>query len=224
MFHRVDKGKGGRVRYVVVGAGNIAQVAVLPAFAHARENSELVAIASDDPEKREALGKKYGTATGTYPELESLIESSAADAVYIAVPNTRHREFAERAAKAGVHVLCEKPMAMTSGDCHAMIEACDAAGVRLMVGYRLHFEETNLRAVEIIRSGVLGEPRFFSAVFSQQVRLGDIRTRANTGGARSSTWASTASTPRGSCFAPSPPRWSRTRPRGPTNAFDRSTR
>ena len=73
-------------------------------------------------------------------------------------------------------------MAMSSSDCHAMIEACDGAGVRLMIAYRLHFEEANLRAVEIIRSRQLGEARFFSASFSQQVRLGDIRTRAETGG------------------------------------------
>jgi predicted dehydrogenase len=63
-----------------------------------------------------------------------------------------------------------------------MITACDAAGVQLMVAYRLHFEETNLKALEIVRSGRIGEPRYFSAAFSQQVRAGDIRTRADMGG------------------------------------------
>jgi predicted dehydrogenase len=179
MFNRSEKG---RIRYAVVGAGNIAQVAVLPAFEHAKENSQLAAIVSDDPEKRAALGKRYDVATAGYDGLEALASEEGVNAVYLAVPNTLHRTFTERAARAGLHVLCEKPMAMTSEDCRAMITACDAAGVQLMVAYRLHFEETNLKALEIVRSGRIGEPRYFSAAFSQQVRAGDIRTRADMGG------------------------------------------
>jgi predicted dehydrogenase len=171
-----------RIRYAVVGAGNIAEIAALPAFEHARDNSELVGIVGDDPDKRQSLGAKYRVATAPYTELESLLAREHVQAVYVAVPNTFHRPFVERAAKAGVHVLCEKPMATTSDDCHAMIDACDAAGVHLMIAYRLHFEAANLEAVRLVRSGALGEPRYFSAVFSQQVREGDIRTRAETGG------------------------------------------
>jgi predicted dehydrogenase len=171
-----------RIRYAVVGAGNIAQSAALPAFQHAKENSELVGIVSDDPEKRQALGATYHVATAAYADLESLLVRERVHAVYVALPNTLHRPFVERAAKAGVHVLCEKPMAMSSEDCHAMIDACDAAGVHLMIAYRLHFEAANLEAVEMIRAGKLGELRYFSAVFSQQVRDSDIRTRAETGG------------------------------------------
>ncbi len=179
MAHRSDKD---RVRYAVVGAGNIAQVAVLPAFAHAKENTELAAIVSDNAEKRASLGKKYGVATATYADLETIADQEEVDAVYLALPNTLHRPFVERAAAAGLHVLCEKPMAMTPDDCEAMVSACDEADVRLMIAYRLHFEECNLRAVEIVRSGQIGEPRFFSATFSQQVRSGDIRTQSRTGG------------------------------------------
>ncbi len=171
-----------RVRYAVVGAGNIAQVAVLPAFEHAGENSSLAAIVSRDPEKRSALGARYGVPACGYDDLEKIIVREGIDALYIALPNTLHRPFVERAARARVHVLCEKPMAMTSEDCRAMVAACEAAGVRLMVAYRLHFEEANLRAMEIVRSGRIGEPRYFSAEFSQQVREGDVRTRSATGG------------------------------------------
>jgi predicted dehydrogenase len=179
MAHRMDKD---RLRYAVVGAGNIAQVAVLPAFAHAKENSELAAILSDDAGKRAALGKKYGVAAAPYADLEKVADQEEVDAVYVALPNTLHRPFTERAAAAGLHVLCETPMAMTSADCEAMVGACRTASVRLMIAYRLHFEECNLRAVEIVRTGQIGEPRFLSAAFSQQVRSGDIRTRAETGG------------------------------------------
>jgi predicted dehydrogenase len=173
------------IRYAVVGAGNIAQVAVLPAFEHARENSKLVAIVSSDAEKREALSQRYGIEhTGDYEEFEALLERADVDAVYLAVPNSLHRSFTERAARAGVHVLCEKPMAETIEDCEAMIEVCEKNSVRLMIAYRLHYEEANLRAVSLAQSGKLGQPRIFSSVFSQVVRPGDVRTKgALVGGA-----------------------------------------
>src|SRR5439155_26567205 len=89
----------------------------------------------------------------------------------------------ERAAKTGVHVLCEKPMALTAADCEAMIRATQAAGVRLMIAYRLHFQKGNLRAVEIVESGRLGQPRFFSSDFSMQVKDKDnIRLKRERGG------------------------------------------
>lgn len=172
-----------RIRYAVVGLGNIAQVAILPAFEHARENSELVALVSSDPEKLRVLGSRYDVALrGGYEDLERIVKEGAVDAIYLATPNTLHRPIAERAARAGVHVLCEKPMAVTEDDCEAMIRACRENGIKLMIAYRLHFEKANLDAVERIRRGDIGEPRVFSSVFSHQVRAGDIRTRADMGG------------------------------------------
>jgi predicted dehydrogenase len=172
-----------KVRYALVGAGNIAQVAVLPAFEHARENSELAAIVSSDAEKRRALSQRYGVAlTGDYDELEDVLERGDIDAVYISTPNDSHRHFCERAARAGVHVLCEKPMAETVEDCERMIAACEDAGVQLMLAYRLHFEEANLRAVEIVKDGVLGDVKLFTSCFSQQVRPDDVRTRGELAG------------------------------------------
>ena len=165
-----------KVRYAVVGLGHIAQAAVLPAFAHATENSELVALVSDDPEKLEKLGRRYQVKTRcSYAQLEDCLESGAVDAVYIALPNHLHREYTERAARAKVHVLCEKPMAVTEDDCRAMIEAAEANDVKLMVAYRLHFEEANLRAIDLVQAGRLGEPRIFDSVFTMEVKEGDIR-------------------------------------------------
>jgi glucose-fructose oxidoreductase len=153
-----------------VGQGYIAQAAVLPAFAHARENSELAALVSDDREKLEKLGRKYRVdALYTYDEYGDMLEGRAVDAVYIALPNHLHRDYTVRAARAGVHVLCEKPMGVTERDCEAMIEACDRSGVKLMIAYRLHFESANLEAIEIVRAGEIGEARLFSSVFSMQV-------------------------------------------------------
>ena len=169
-------GKGrGPVRYAVVGLGHIVQVAVLPAFAHAK-NSKLVALVSDDPEKLRALGRRYRiTRLVDYDGYDELLASGEVDAVYIGLPNHLHAEYAIRAAKAGVHILCEKPLAVTERECEAMIRAADRAGVQLMVAYRLHFEPSNLRAVEAVRGGKLGEPRIFSSVFTMQVAPDNIR-------------------------------------------------
>jgi glucose-fructose oxidoreductase len=161
--------------------GHIAQVAVLPAFAHAKRNSRLVAIVSDDATKRRELERRYKLeATYSYDEYDECLAN--VDAVYIALPNHQHAEYTIRAAKAGAHVLCEKPMAVTVRECRDMIAACRRNGVKLMIAYRLHFEEVNLRAVDLVRSGRIGEPKFFNSSFSMTVKGGDIRTEREYGG------------------------------------------
>jgi predicted dehydrogenase len=93
-----------------------------------------------------------------------------------------HREYTERAARAGVHILCEKPMAVTEEDCEAMIRAASASEVKLMIAYRLHFEAANLKAAQIVRSGRLGDPRIFNSVFTMQVEKDNIRVKKDLGG------------------------------------------
>ncbi|MFL5403897.1 MAG: Gfo/Idh/MocA family protein [Gemmatimonadales bacterium] len=164
-----------RVRYAVVGLGHIAQVAVLPAFAHA-ENSELAALVSDDPGKLAKLGRRYKVSQRFgYDQYDECLRGGGIDAVYIALPNHLHREYSERAARAGVHVLCEKPMAVTEEDCRSMIRVAAENRVKLMVAYRLHFEEANLKAIDLVQSGKLGDARLFDSVFTMQVKEGDIR-------------------------------------------------
>ena len=164
-----------KVRYAVVGLGHIAQVAVLPPFAHA-ENSQLAALVSDDSEKLEKLGRKYKVKTRcSYAEYDECLASGEVDAVYIALPNHLHREYTERAAHAGVHVLCEKPMAVTEDDCLAMLRAAEENKVKLMVAYRLHFEEATLKAIDLVQGGKIGDPRLFDSVFTMTVKEGDIR-------------------------------------------------
>jgi glucose-fructose oxidoreductase len=156
---------------------------VLPAFAHAARNSVLTALVSDDSEKLKQLARRYGvTLTYSYEQYDDCLRSGDVDAVYIALPNSMHAEYSIRAARASVHVLCEKPMAVTERECLATIRAAQKHSVKLMVAYRLHFEEANLKAIEIVKSGKLGEPRFFSSVFGLQVREGNIRTQADLGG------------------------------------------
>ena len=172
---------GRRVRYAVVGLGHIAQVAVLPAFAHAKRNSQLVAVVSDDSTKRREIANRYRLAHAfAYEEFDECLR--VVDAVYIALPNSMHAAYTVRAAKAGVHVLCEKPMAVSVEECRRMIAACRKGNVKLMVAYRLHFETVNLAAIELANSGRLGELKFFNSSFSMAVRRGDIRTKRAYGG------------------------------------------
>jgi predicted dehydrogenase len=168
------------IRYAVVGLGHIAQVAVLPAFAHARRNSQLVAVVSGDRTKRREIARRYRVESFTYEQYEECLRE--VDAVYIALPNSMHAEYTVRAAQAGVHVLCEKPMAVTVDECRRMIAACRKADVKLMIAYRLHFETLNLSAIDVARRGDLGELKYFNSSFSMTVRRGDIRTRRELGG------------------------------------------
>jgi glucose-fructose oxidoreductase len=173
--------RSGPIRYAVVGLGHIAQAAVLPAFGHARRNSRLTALVSDDPRKLGALGRQYGVGNlYSYEEYEKCLET--VDAVYIALPNSMHAEYTIRAARGGVHVLCEKPMAVTAADCRRMIAACRRSAVQLMIAYRLHFEEINLKAVDLVRCGRIGEPKYFNSSFSMRVKPGNIRTERELGG------------------------------------------
>lgn len=173
-----------KIRYAVVGLGYIAQVAVLPAFAHAKKNSLLAALISDDPKKLKQLGGKYGiNGLYSYDQYEECLEKEEIDAVYIALPNHLHCEYTVRAAKTGVHVLCEKPMALSVKECETMIRTADHHGVKLMVAYRLHFEEANLRAIHMVQSGKIGTPRYFQSAFSLPVKdKHNIRLREETGG------------------------------------------
>jgi glucose-fructose oxidoreductase len=177
------RGSAAAVRYAVIGQGYISQVAVLPAFAHARRNSVLAALVSDDERKLRTLGRRYRvTRLCGYDAVGELFESGEIDAVYIALPNSMHAEYTIRAAHAGLHVLCEKPMAVTTRECQQMIAETRRARVKLMIAYRLHFERANLEAARIVRSRRLGDIRYFDSQFSMQVKAGNIRLDCELGG------------------------------------------
>jgi glucose-fructose oxidoreductase len=118
----------------------------------------------------------------SYEQYDEMLRSGEVDAVYIALPNSLHAEYSIRAAQAGVHVLVEKPMAVTEEQCERMAQAAREAGVKLMVAYRLHFERANLEALEVARSGRIGEPRLFGSTFTMHVEPGNIRVQQALGG------------------------------------------
>ena len=172
-----------KIRYAVVGLGHIAQAAVLPAFAHAAENSELRALVSGDPDKLSELSKRYGVPrTYSYDQYGECLRSGQIDAIYIALPNSMHCEYSVAAAQAGIHVLCEKPMAVTAADCERMIREARRHQVRLMIAYRTHFDTPHLEAIRTVASGHLGIPRIFNSVLTMQVNNGNVRLNKRLGG------------------------------------------
>ena len=171
------------LRFAVVGLGHIAQAAVLPAFRHARKFAELTALVSGSPAKLKQLGKRYGVKhLYSYRDSRDLFTSGLVDAVYIALTNSQHAAWTIRAADAGLHVLCEKPLAVSVHDCERMIDACERNNVHLMTAYRLHFERCNLEVAYLVRKKRIGEARYFDSQFSMQVKDGNIRVQRELGG------------------------------------------
>ena len=158
-----------KIRYAVVGAGWISQAAFMPGVEHTG-NSVMTALVTGDPEKAEALSKKYKIEhVYTYNQYDQMLQDGVVDAVYLALPNSMHLEYSLKTLRAGIHLLLEKPMAVTEDECEQIIRASEESGAKLMIAYRLHFEPANLAAIELVQSGEIGEPRFFSSVFCQKV-------------------------------------------------------
>ncbi|MFN2977373.1 Gfo/Idh/MocA family protein [Terriglobus aquaticus] len=162
-----------KVRYAIVGVGDIAQEDMMPGVDHTG-NSVITALVTSDPAKARELGEKYDVeATYTYEQFSEALRSGTFDAIYLATPNWRHAEFIVPALNAGIHVLTEKPMEVSTEQCRKILEAERAAksagGAKLMVAYRLHFEPATLATIDTIRSGDLGRITTFSSTFAQMV-------------------------------------------------------
>ena len=145
-----------RVRWGLIGCGDIGRKRVAPAL---REdpNSELAAVARARSAQAESFAKEFG-ARRWYSTAGELVSDGEIDAVYIATPVHLHAAQTIAAARAGKHVLCEKPMAMNVGECDQMIAACAERGVKLGVAYYRHFYPVVSRITEILASGEIGTP------------------------------------------------------------------
>jgi predicted dehydrogenase len=122
------------------------------------QRSRVTALVSGHRDKAEKMASQYnvpGKNIYSYENYDEIAGNKDIEAVYIALPNSMHAEYTIRAANAGKHVLCEKPMATTVKDSQAMIDACKAANKKLMIAYRCQYEPTNLRAIQLIRDGKL---------------------------------------------------------------------
>ncbi len=147
-----------KIGYAVIGLGQIAGH-FLPA-AGSTTHSKITALVSGHRDKADRIAAQYGVPSNSiynYENFDEIARNPSVDAVYVALPNSMHAEYTIRAAKAGKHVLCEKPMATSVAEAEQMIAACKAARVLLMIAYRCHYEPTNLKAIQLIRSGALGQ-------------------------------------------------------------------
>lgn len=161
---------GNKVRYAIVGAGWISQTALLPGVDHTG-NSEVTAIVTGHEYKVEPLQELYPTIKFgySYEEYDQFLKDGVADAVYLATPNWDHVELAVKTLEAGLHLLLEKPMAVSVDECQRIIAASQKTGAKLMIAYRLHFEPGTLKALERVRNGELGKLRYFNSSFSQPI-------------------------------------------------------
>ncbi len=155
-----------RVGFAVVGLGHIAERAILPAFRHSKK-ARLVALVSGDDRKASKLARQYGAEDFfSYDDFAFCLSHPRVEAVFIATPNQLHADLTMRAAAAGKHVLCEKPMATSVDGCLDMIRACQANNVRLMIAYRKYFEPGSLELKKLVEGGKLGQLKYVHSAFS----------------------------------------------------------
>ena len=160
-FHQaLAHGGGKKLGLTIVGLGGYASGCIAPEVA-ACEHVTLAGVVTGSPDTK---GKDWATQHGfpedaiyTYDTVEKIAEDDRIDMVHIALPNSMHAEYAIKCAKAGKHVMVEKPMAISSEECEAMIAAAKEAGVLLGVNYRLHWEPHHVKAIELVSKGVIGD-------------------------------------------------------------------
>jgi len=176
---------GRKLGWCIVGLGRISMEHFMPGVADSK-TGKLTALVSGHREKAEKQAAMYNIPSPSiygYDNFDEIRNDKTIDAVYIALPNSMHAEYTIRAAKAGKHVLCEKPMATSLSDCRAMIEACQKHNVKLMIAYRCQYNTLHLKAIDLIRSGALGQVQIIEAAFGF-----DIQPTFVLDGVRSPEW------------------------------------
>lgn len=166
----------GKIGYAAIGLGRISKLFM--AGVQTSSNSRITGLVSGHPDKAAKYAEQYNVPKSSiynYETFDAIKDDKSIQAVYIGLPNSMHAEYTIRAAKAGKHVLCEKPMDVTVPKCVQMIDACKAARVKLMIAYRLHYEPTNLRAIQLLRSGFIGKIQSIQSTYGFTCAPGEWR-------------------------------------------------
>ena len=164
--------EGKKLNVALVGLGNYA--GILATGLEESKYCKLAGIVTGHPAKAETWKKQYDIPDKNiynYENFDAIAKNPDIDLVYVVLPNSMHKEYTVRAAKAGKHVICEKPMATSAADCEEMIKACKDAGVQLAIGYRLHYEPYNLEIKRLGQEKVFGRVRLIES--SLGYRTGD---------------------------------------------------
>ncbi|WP_210516981.1 Gfo/Idh/MocA family protein [Hymenobacter terricola] len=158
-----------RVGYAIVGLGHLTLNEILPAFGQSK-HAKPVALVSGDADKMAKVAKQYGIKPGScysYQTYDKIKDNPEVEVIYIVLPNAMHHEYVLRGAKAGKHILCEKPMANSVKECEEMIEACKKAGKKLMIAYRIQYEPLNRMAQKAVRDKIYGATKLIQMVNCQ---------------------------------------------------------
>lgn len=168
-----DKPDGKKLGWAIVGLAGLAEKRIAPAL-QKTNHSRLAALVTGTPAKADAWRKKYDLKESdvfSYDDFDKIVDHPGVDVVCIVLPNSMHHEYTIRAAKAGKHVYCEKPMAVSSKECREMIAACDEAKVKLGIAYRNRFEPHHMEAMRFAREEVFGKVCHIDAGFG--FKIGD---------------------------------------------------
>lgn len=158
-----------RVGFAIVGLGNLSLGELLPAFGSCKY-AKVTALVSGNSEKARKVAHQYGIAEKNiynYQNFDNIKNNPEVQVVYIVLPNSMHEEFTIRSANAGKHVLCEKPMTTNSQSAQRMIDACDKAGKKLMIAYRIQYEPNNKKAKDWTRDQKMGKVKLIDATNTQ---------------------------------------------------------
>jgi predicted dehydrogenase len=150
------------VRIAVIGAGRIGLVHAT-SLARRVAGARLVAVTTSDPEREAAARQQCGD-IAVYPTLDALLAAESLDAVVVASSTSAHADNVAQCAKAGLHIFCEKPLALTLADCDRAIAAAEQAGVKMMLGHVRQFDSAHVEAKRLIENGAIGAPLVFRAI------------------------------------------------------------
>ena len=166
ILRSTDLFKKERLGIALVGLGYYSTDLLAPALQQTK-NCYLAGIVTGTPSKAETWKAKHNMPDKNiynYQNFDQIANNDDIDVVYVVLPPSMHKEYVIRAANAGKHVWCEKPMAMTAIECQEMIDACKKANVKLLVGYRMHFEPKTLEIIRMRKDGELGKVLFFQGL------------------------------------------------------------
>ncbi|MFT4638779.1 MAG: putative dehydrogenase [Verrucomicrobiales bacterium] len=166
-----DHHEGKKLGYALVGLGGLSTNQIAPGLL-ATKHSRLAGIVTGTPEKEKIWAEKYNIPKKNiynYENFDSIADNPDIDVIYIVLPNSMHKEFTVRAAKAGKHVLCEKPMATSAADCEVMIAACGEAKRKLAIGYRCQFEPNHQECMRLAQEKTFGDLKMIDAGFGFRI-------------------------------------------------------
>jgi predicted dehydrogenase len=172
-----------QIGYAVVGAGPLVERTLLPAFARAGGETRLAAIVSADRARAQALAQEHRVTAFHYDEFRQSLQRDDVQAVYLASPNSLHCDFAVEAARAGAHIVCERPMAVMADECRRMLRTCQTNHVKLMIAYHVQAHPAYRKLIELIRGGSIGAAKTFSSDATIRVQdPEDVRLQRRHGG------------------------------------------